>query len=135
MLITSTLIFLFLAFMAVCCILILQALATSSRLKLGYAALAASFVLWVWNLYIRPTDIQSWWLYALPILWLILLFLYAFPKTRLNEFPSMPGEPRFTQEALGGARATREALIFYFLLLLIGLILGLVFFEMSLLYP
>ena len=78
---------------------------------------------------------QSWWLYALPILWLILLFIYSFPKNRMEEFPTITEEPSLTQEALGGATVSREALTFYFLLLLIGLILGLVFFELSLLYP
>lgn len=120
--------------MAVSCILILQALSSGFRLKIGYAALSATFVVWAWNLYVRPTGIQSWWLYALPVLWLILLFRYGFPSPQQHEFPAITGEPGYTQEYLGGARIRREALIFYFLLLLIGLILGIVFFQMSLLY-
>lgn len=126
---TADLVFIFLAGFAMACILVLQALARESRIKLGYAALAATFVFWAWNLHLLPPAVSSWWLYALPILWLILLFRFGFPVTSRREFPSLPGEPYFTQESLRGRPGRREALTFYFLLLLIGLIVGLVFLR------
>jgi hypothetical protein len=131
----SALMFFFLAAMALACILVLQALSLDTRLKAGYTALAVTYVLWVWQLYGVPIGPSAWWLYALPMVWLILLFRYGFSGLGgPRQFPSYTGEPSYTEEALRGAAGTREALTFYFLLLLIALILGLVFYELALLY-
>jgi hypothetical protein len=129
---TTTLVFYMLAGLAMTCILVLQALTGNHRLKSGYMALALTFVFWVWYLSRWPSGPGSWWLYALPILWLVLLFRFGFPVTRQWEFPTLPDELRVTQESLLGLSARREALTFYFLLLFIGLTIGLVFFQMTL---
>jgi hypothetical protein len=128
---TTSLVFYMLAGLALTCILVLQALTGSNRLKSGYMMLAFTFVLWVWYLSRWPSGLGSWWLYALPMLWLILLFRFGFPVTRQREFPTLPDELRVTQESLLGQSARREALTFYFLLLFIGLTIGLVFFQMA----
>jgi hypothetical protein len=131
---TTNLVFFMLACLALVCILVLQALAGNSRLKSGYLVLVLSYVVWAWYLSRWPSGPGSWWLYALPILWLILLFRFGFPVTRQREFPPLPDALRMTQESLLGRPARREALTFYFLLLFISLVIGLVFFELAMSY-
>jgi len=130
---TLTMLFDLLAVLALVCILVLQGLAVSQRVKLGYSALALTFVVWAWRLSLAPSGTGTWWLYVLPMLWLILLFRYGFPGLPPREYPPLTGEPYATQESLSGAPVRRQALTFYFLLVLISLILSLLFFEMTLL--
>ena len=125
--------FFFLASLAFVCILVLQALALNPRLKAGYAAMALTYVLWIWALYNMPAGLAAWWVYALPLVWMVLLFRFGFSGFgKVHQYPTFTGEPRYTEESLRGRAGTREALTFYFLLLLIGLILGLVIFNMTL---
>jgi hypothetical protein len=119
--------FLFISLLALTCMLVLFALARNRRHKVGYLMLMVTFLIWDWLLYSLPQRVAAGWLYLVPVVWLIVIFRYGFPSTTPHHFPPQPGEPLETQEALQGAPATREALTFYFLLLMIGAIVMLLF--------
>jgi len=103
--------------------LILLVLSPARKIKAGYGLMIATYLWWSQFLGIYPTTDGSIWLYPLPIIWLILLLRSGFPHTQQYDFPPQSPEPRHTQEFLRGSFATQEALIFYFLLLLIGLLI------------
>jgi len=104
--------------------LILLALSPDRKIKAGYGLMMASYLWWSRFLGVYPAfGGGAFWLYTLPAVWLILLLRFGFPHTRQYEFPSQSPEPRYTQEYLRGPSARQEALIFYFLLMLIGLII------------
>lgn len=103
--------------------LILLALSPDRKIKAGYGLMMASYLWWSRFLGVYPALGGAFWLYTLPAVWLILLLRFGFPHTRRYEFPSQSPEPRYTQEYLRGPSARQEALIFYFLLMLIGLII------------
>jgi hypothetical protein len=123
----STLVFFFLSAMVLACLLVLLALAQDRRHQIGYLILLFSFIAWDWSLYSLPRPTTSGWIYVLPLIWLILIFRFGFPRVTSHEFPVTPGEPRHTQEALRGDTGRREAITFYFAILLVGLLLTLMF--------
>jgi hypothetical protein len=85
--------------------------------------------LWSWLLLARPERIGIGLLYVLPLAWVALTFYFSLPNAAPGNFAPQTGEPtNMTQERLRGREGTREALTFYFGIVLIGLVVTLVFF-------
>lgn len=131
MLTITDLLFTFISLAILGCMVVLFALSPDKRHKIGYVILILSFIAWDWFLYSLPRGTVNGWLYLMPLAWLILIFRYGFPITTPHQFPPQTAEPHNTQESLQGASGTREALTFYFLLLMIGSIVLLLFLYMT----
>lgn len=124
MLTLVTLLFYFLVALTIVTMVVLLLMAQRKEIKAGYTVFLFSYLGWLWLMNTLPTgSVAAFWIYGLPLIWLVLLFRFGFPKTNGQDMAPQLGEPRYTQEFIRGEAGTREALTFYFLLLLIGLII------------
>jgi hypothetical protein len=130
----TTLVFFFLSAMVIACFVVLLALARDRQHRIGFLILLFSFLVWDWALYSLPRTTTVGWLYILPLIWLILIFRFGFPRLASPQFPETPGEPRHTQDTLRGQAGKREAVSLYFAILLVGLLLSLMFLFSSTIY-
>lgn len=127
----SMLLFGLMCLLVLACLAVLLAVSPERRARLWYAVFIISFMPWAWLLYSRPAADGLGWLYLMPLIWIstTLWFIMVSPASRNFIQPAGgTGEPgMLTQERLRGIGGSREALRYYFGLLLIALIVIMTF--------
>lgn len=133
MLTIKDLLFWFMASTTLVCLIILTVLVQNPRVKGWYVGFMASFLGWVGMQSLpNPKPFINLVFYLLPMIWIAVTLAVTLPP--LANGPAIPpqtGEPHLTQEQLRGPSGTRQALNFYFALVVIALVTMMTFFQIA----
>jgi hypothetical protein len=118
----SVLLFNLLALATLLCLGALLGLWHSPSMKSWYGLFLFSYIGWGMFVYAQPAT--PFVLYLIPAIWFVGTLAVGFPKHPNLQLPPQLSEPFTTEEYLRGPAGTREALIYYFTLTLLGLLVA-----------